>query len=169
MDNDRTRVILVAVDGSQNSILAAGVAARLVKMLHARLGLVHVLDVPPLNFWAGLDERMKQDIRAEAERLLTGVSQRIAEACELTPTFYIGEGPPVQEICRLASEDPGVLMVVAGRYGVASEKRSRLTQGHSGEISRRLVGQLPVPLLLVPPDIELAHICADFAGLMIQR
>jgi nucleotide-binding universal stress UspA family protein len=138
-------VILVAVDGSENSLVAAGVGARLATMLHARLGLVHVLDVPPLNFWVRVEDRMKEDIRAQAEQLLTDVSRRIAGACNLTPSFYIVEGSPDAELCRLGREQSDVLMLIAGRYGMASERRSRLARAHSGGLARKLVRQLPVP------------------------
>jgi nucleotide-binding universal stress UspA family protein len=85
-------VILAAVDGSENSLVAAGVGARLATMLHARLGLVHVLDVPPLNFWVRVEDRMKEDIRAQAEQLPTDVSRRIARACNLTPASTLSRG-----------------------------------------------------------------------------
>jgi nucleotide-binding universal stress UspA family protein len=165
MSNEDTREILVAVDGSRNSLLAAGVGARLGRMLRAHLGLVHVLDVPPLNFWARVEDRMKEDIRAEAETMLTKISRRIQGVCDLVVNFYIVEGPAEEELCRLANEHPGVLMVIAGRHGVASEKRSRLTLQHSGDLARKLASQLPVPLLVVPPDVDKLHICTDLGGL----
>jgi nucleotide-binding universal stress UspA family protein len=168
MSNEVAEVILVSVDGSQNSIVAAGVGARLGKMLRARLGLVHVLDVPPVNFWAGVENQMKEDIRADAERMLTDVSSRIAEACDITPSFYLVEGPPDEGICRLAKEDPSVLMVIAGRYGVSSEKRSRLAQRHAGDIAQKLAGRLTVPLLLIPPNIGVSHICPNLAEFIVQ-
>lgn len=163
MNSEPAGVILVAVDGSQNSLAAAGVAARLCKMLHAHLGLVHVLDVPPLNFWTGVENRMKEDIRAQAEQTLTEVSQRITAICDLVPNFYIVEGPPEEEICRLAREDSGVLMLVAGRHGIDTEKGSRLTRPHSGGLVSKLAKLSPVPLLLIPPDIGATHICPNLA------
>ena len=42
-----TRTILVAIDGSQNSMLAAGVGARMARMLNSHLGLIHVVDMLP--------------------------------------------------------------------------------------------------------------------------
>jgi nucleotide-binding universal stress UspA family protein len=168
MSNQDTRVILVAVDGSRNSLVAAGVGARLGRMLHANLGLVHVLDVPPLKFWARVEDRMKEDIRAQAESMLSKISRRIEGVCDLVPSFYIVEGSPEAELCRLANEQPGVLMVIVGRHGIASEKRSRLALTHSGDLTRKLASQLPVPLLVVPPDVDKLHICTDLAGLTEQ-
>jgi nucleotide-binding universal stress UspA family protein len=158
-------VILVAVDGSQSSMTAAGVGARLAKMLGSRLGLVHVLDVPPLNFWAGIEDRMKDDIRADAERMLSDTARRIADACGLAPSFYIVEGPPDEELCRLAREKSNVLMVIIGRGGIAAEKRLRLGRSQSGGLVAELVNRLPVPLLVIPPDIDALHICPHLGTL----
>lgn len=168
MSRESSSVILVAVDGSQNSLVAAATAARLAKMLHAHLGLVHVLDVPPLNFWSGVEDRMKEDIRAQAEQTLTDISHRISAFCDLIPNFYIVEGPPEEEICRLASEDPNVLMVVVGRHGVDTEKGSRLTRPTSGGIVNKLAKLSPVPLLLIPPDVDGARFCPNLDEFMAQ-
>jgi nucleotide-binding universal stress UspA family protein len=168
MSGDSTGVILVAVDGSRNSLVAAAAGARLANMLHAHLGLVHVLVVPPLNFWTGVENRMKEDIRAQAEQTLTDVSHRIASFCDLIPNFYIVEGPPEEEICRLAREDPNVLMIVVGRLGVDTEKGSRLTRPDSGGIVNKLAKLSPVPLLLIPPDVESARFCPNLAEFMSQ-
>jgi len=162
-------VVLVAVDGSENSILAAGVGARLARMLHARLGLLHVLDVPPLNFWAGVESRMKEDIRTQAEANLTAVAQRISRVCNLTPYFCIVEGLPDEEIARVAAEDPGTLMVIVGRNGIAAEKHSNLGMRHQiGGLTHKLARQLPVPLLVIPPDLHPSHICPSLAEAMLQ-
>jgi nucleotide-binding universal stress UspA family protein len=73
MGSESTDVILVAIDGSQNSLVAAGVGARMASSLGARLGLIHVLDVPALNFWVGVESRMKEEIRTQAEATLTRI------------------------------------------------------------------------------------------------
>jgi hypothetical protein len=56
-------------------------------------------------------------------------------------------------------------MLIAGRYGVASERRSPLARAHSGGLARKLVRQLPVPLLVIPPDIDEQHICPNLGPL----
>lgn len=163
MSKEPSGVILVAVDSSQNALVAAAVGARLANMLHAHLGLVHVLDVPPLNFWTGVENRMKEDIRAQAEQTLTDVSNRISAFCDLMPNFYIVEGPPEEEISRLAKEDPRVLMIVAGRRGIDSEKGSRLARPITGDVVNKLAKLSPVPLLLIPPEVDGSRICPNIS------
>jgi hypothetical protein len=80
-------------------------------------------------------------------------------ACDLTPSFYIVEGLSDVELCRLIQEQPDVLMIIAGRRGVASERHPRPPQAQSGDLVRNLANQLAVPLLVIPPDIDEQHIC----------
>lgn len=162
-------IILVAVDGSRSSMVAAGVGARLATMLGSHLGLVHVLEMPPLNLWTGLEDHMKEDLRADAERMLSDSAKRIAEVCGLPPSFHIVAGPPDEELCRLAKETSNVIMVIVGRDGVATEKRSRLARAQSGELVLKLVSRLPVPLLVIPPDIDVRHICPNLDTLASSR
>ncbi len=164
MVNADNGTILVAIDGSTNSLMAAGVGARMARLLNAHLGLIYVLDVPALSFWAGVETRMKEDIRRQAEATLTEISGKIGRICEVVPEFYIVEGLPEEEILRVVKEDPQVQMVVAGRRGVASEKKSQLRLRRvSGHLGAKLSELLPVPVLLVPPDVPESHICSAMA------
>ncbi|HCA26537.1 MAG TPA: universal stress protein [Betaproteobacteria bacterium] len=160
MTNTMTGTILVAIDGSQNSMLAAGYAARLAKTLGIHLGMIYVLDMPAISFWAGIEERMKGDVRAQAEKSLMEISARIGEICEVVPEFYIVDGIPEEEVVKAVNDDPQIMMVVTGRDGISTEKRSlpRLRRV-SGRFSSRLAEHLSVPLLVVPPDLATDHIC----------
>lgn len=159
-------LVLAAIDGSHNSIVAAGAAARLTRMLRGRLGLIHVLDVPPLNFWVGVETRMKEDIRAQAEATLIRISERVEAVCDVMPEYYIVEGLPESEIRRVVETEPAVVMVVAGRHGVDTERRAALGLGRSlGRLCEKLAAELPVPVLIVPPDGISADICPDLRDL----
>ena len=164
-----TRTILAAIDGSSNSYLAAGYAAALAYQLNAHLGLIHVLDMPAYSFWGGVEERFKNDIRAEAERTLTDITNRIREQCDVTPEFYLVEGAPENEINKIVSDNSEIAMVVLGRRGIAHEKRSHLGLGRaSGNLPIRLAERLPIPVVVVPPDMPASGICpalADFKTL----
>ena len=145
-------------------MLAAGVGARMAKLLGAHLGLIHVLGLPEQSFWGGVEARMKDEIRAEAERKLTEISDKMHEVCDILPEFFIVEGLPEDVIPKVVTDDPSIIMVIAGRQGVASEKHSHLrlrrTRGH---VTTKLTETLKVPLMVVPPDIPLSHICPAMA------
>jgi len=163
---EKTGTILVAIDGSRNSMLAAGVGARMARLLNTRLGLVHVLEMPALGFWVGVDTRMKDDVRDQAEKQLTEISEKMAAVCDVVPEFYILEGLPDVKIAQVANDDPEVIMVVAGRHGIATEKHSHLKlRRASGRLTNKLAEQLRMPLLVVPPDVPLSHICPVMADM----
>lgn len=163
-DNDSPGTVLVAIDSSHNSMLAAGVGARMAKLLGAHLGLIHVLGLPEQSFWGGVEARMKDEIRNEAERHLTELSEKMHEVCEILPEFFIVEGLPEDEILKVVTDDPTIIMVIAGKQGVASEKHShlRLRRGR-GHVTTRLMETLKVPLLVVAPDIHMSHLCPAMA------
>jgi len=163
---EKAGTVLVAIDGSHNSMMAAGVGARVARLIGAHLGLIHVLDLlPTQSFWGGLEARMKHDIREDAEQRLTEIAEKMATLCDILPEFFIAEGLPETEIQKLVESDPSILMVIAGRQGMASEKHSHLRLGRTtGHVSSKLTESLKVPVLIVPPDIPMSHICPAMAA-----
>ncbi len=160
MTKSANGTVLVAVDGSHNSIMAAGAGARLAQTLGMHVGLLHVLDVPVLSFWVGVEARLKDDIRAQAEATLTDISEKIRRTCNVVPEFYIVDGEPADEIEKVVRANPDVVMVVTGREGVGSEKKTELLRDRAGDhLGAKLADRLPVPVLLVPPDVSKSMIC----------
>ena len=159
IDTNDNGTILVAIDGSQSSYVAAGVAAQLARSLGAHLGMIHVLDAPMRGFWAGVEDRIQDDIRVQAESTLGAIADRIRESCSVMPEFYIVEGVPDEEIMKAVKEDPRIMMVVAGSQGLATESKSqlRLRQG-AGKLAAKLSDRLPVPR-----NIDVSHICSAMA------
>ncbi|MCE5360659.1 universal stress protein [Candidatus Igneacidithiobacillus taiwanensis] len=164
-------LVLAAVDGSQNALVAAGVAARFAKLLSGRLGLVTVLQVPrgPLGFGSGLfsgglRERLMEEARAEAEGTLQGVAERIHAACGLQmPEYFIATGVPEVEIPKIVASDPQIIMVVVGRQGFGTESKPRGLPHALGDLGAKLSMSLRVPVLTVPADALEGQICAGIA------
>lgn len=152
-------VILACVDGSQNSLLAAGVAARMASLTGAHLALVHVLDEPVMGYWGGLHDRMAEDVRKEAEATLAEVAQRVQRVCGVTPEVFIETGLPEDAIPRIAASEEGVMMVIVGRRGLDGEHHARLLNPRTGHVAAHLADHLSVPLLCVPPDVASSQIC----------
>lgn len=169
-------LILTAVDGSQNALVAAGVAAKFASLLSGRLGLVTVLQVPrvPLGFGSGLfsdglRDRLMEEARAEAEKTLQGVAERIHEACGLQmPEYFIATGIPEVEIPKIVVADPQIMMVVVGRQGFGTESKPRGLPHALGDLGAKLSLSLKVPVLTVPSDALDGHICAGIDKLRSQ-
>jgi nucleotide-binding universal stress UspA family protein len=152
--------VLVAIDGSRNSIMAAGVGSRMAQLLGMHVGLLNVLDVPVLSFWVGVEARLKDDIRVQAEAMLADISEKIRLSCDVEPKFYIADGEPADEIRKVVRAHPEIIMVVTGRDGVGSEKKTELLRDRAGDhLGAKLADMLPVPVLVVPPDVSRSMIC----------
>lgn len=166
-------LILAAVDGSQNALVAAGAAARFASLLSGHLGLVTVLQVPrsPMGFGSGvfsegLRDRLLEDARAEAEKNLQGVAERIHEACGLgMPEYFIAVGAPEVEIPKIVAANEGVIMVVVGRQGFGTEGKPRGLPHALGNLGAKLSLSLKVPVLTVPADALEGQICPGIENL----
>lgn len=159
------QTILAAVDGSKNSSLAAGVAVRLARHLNAHLGLIHVLDTPTFSFWVGVEERMRAEVRAQAEATLGKIAERIHESCGIIPEFYIVEGLPEEKIPEALERNKDIMMVVIGSHGIGAESKARLPSLKLGHLADRLSSVLTVPLLVVPPNTAESFICPGIADI----
>ncbi len=160
-------VILAAIDGSQNSLLAAGLAARLASLLGTHLGLIHVLDEPVVGFWGGLAARMKSDIRQQAEATLTTFAQKVTASCGVVPEFFIEDGLPEDVIPLVVEARAGAMMLVLGRIGLDGERRAHLRQRTIGHVTDKLLHHLDIPVLIVPADIDPSQIC-EAAGALLS-
>ncbi|MBU2758950.1 universal stress protein [Acidithiobacillus sulfurivorans] len=161
-------VLLTAIDGSQNALLAAAVAARFSRLLGARLGLVTSLHVAndPLGFGGGLfsrdlTDRLLAEARLEAESNLRAVAERIEEHCDIgLPEYFLLEGDPEQEIPHLVQSLPETIMVVVGQRGFGTESKPRGLPHLLGGLGAKLSLALAVPVLLVPPDTNIDQLCS---------
>jgi nucleotide-binding universal stress UspA family protein len=170
-------VILAAVDGSQNALIAAGVAARFAQLLGGRLGLVTALQVPsvPLGFGSGLfsgdlKQKLLEDARAEAEENLSGVAARIQEGCGLAlPEYFIVQGSPEIEIPKIVAADERIIMVVVGQHGFGTESKPRGLPHALGGLGAKLSLALRIPVLLVPADAAEGQICGGILDLRLGK
>ncbi|WP_414039780.1 universal stress protein [Acidithiobacillus sp. M4-SHS-6] len=161
------QVILTAIDGSQNALVAAAVAACFSRLLGMHLGLVTALHMAsdPLGFGGGLFDlthRLLAEARQEAECNLRAVAERIATHCGIRlPEYFLLEGAPEQEIPRLVQSDPEISMVVLGQRGFGTESKPKGLPHLLGGLGAKLSMTLSVPVLLVPPDTNPDLLCAS--------
>lgn len=140
--------ILVAVDGSAPSSHALAEAVRLAAALHARVRLIHVIDIRSL-YWGGAGvadaEAIEQSWSDEGRRILAdGESAARAAGIEVDTVLRETEGGRIADaIVAEAGAWPADLIVAGthGRHGI----------GHLlvGSVADGIARSAPVPLLLV--------------------
>ncbi|HKX74245.1 MAG TPA: universal stress protein [Acidimicrobiia bacterium] len=141
------RVIVAAVDGSEQSDRAASLAASLARAHRARLILMTVVR-PPEGWWGVTGEPPTPAALSEAlvtgqERILDDVEAKV----DLTGVEYstVEElGDPTSSIMALCERE-GAHLLVVGRRGAGLVERMVI-----GSVADRLAHHAPCPLLIVP-------------------
>lgn len=117
--------IVVAYDGSENSLKALDKAIEIAKCNDAQLyvvGVVRMFEFGAIDYISPqeIEEYEKQEISKE-ERYLKEAIQKISQA-GLSGIYKVMEGDPAEEIMTYADEI-GSDLIVVGRRGVGGFKR----------------------------------------------
>jgi len=131
--------VLVAVDGSESSNVAADHAFELQKSYGSKVQVLSVADVPDHLY--GLDPSVAQGMIDIARRNLEDVSKRIANIGE-NAEMVLREGEPAKIIAEIA-EKTHVGMIIVGSHG-----RTRLRRLLMGSVTERVIGLAPCPILV---------------------
>jgi nucleotide-binding universal stress UspA family protein len=151
-----TRPILLATDGSPSAGEAQRQAFDLAKLTRAPLLVVSVshATLPAVGYSAyGYSEIVTELNHAEHVRLdaLLATTAAAAAADGIDCTTLSGDGPIVEEICRVAGEHRAQLIVV-GSHGWGAARRFL-----SGSVSTGLVHSAPCPVLVVRGSDDAHH------------
>jgi nucleotide-binding universal stress UspA family protein len=147
VENWRPGVVIVGVDGSDQSLRAAQVAAAIARSVGGRLHVVTVVR-PPEGWWGvvgspppaeALSASMAHAQRSVLDRTLDRLT---TEGIEVTSAEEIGD--PASSLTSLA-DDMGADLLVVGRRGAGIVERLIL-----GSVADRVAHDAPCPVLIVP-------------------
>ena len=141
------KVVVVGVDGSEQSKHAAAVAADLVRCHEARLHVVTVVR-PPEGWWGivgspppadSIASSMSEAQRGILDLTIEGID---LEGIEWSASEEIGEpASALSDVCRELEAD----VLVVGRRGAGLVERLVM-----GSVADRLAHYAPCPVLIVP-------------------
>ena len=137
--------VLVPIDFSTTADRALEYAIALGQQLHARLTLLHVLDLTPVtmeDMTAGVVATYLDDLEIDARHLLQESRERVQRA-GLQGESLLVQGTPTQTIVDTASEQ-GVDLIIMGTHG-----RTGLAHVFLGSVAEHVVRQGPCPVLVV--------------------
>lgn len=139
--------ILVPVDGSKPSMLAARKAAELAKEFGSVVTAVYVVDPYPFtgvgaDFAYGQSQYLSA-ATAEANAALDEV-KAIMEEAGVTVTTVVGEGHAVHDGIVRVMESAGADLIVMGSQG-----RRGLEKLMLGSVTQRVLGAVRIPVLVV--------------------
>lgn len=143
-------VYLVAADESPEFDVALRYAERLAVAGRGRLAVLQVLRAEDFQHWGAIEERIRSELRTQAELFLWNVARRVNESSGLLPVLDIAEGNPAESLIEAINADQAIRMLVLGAQTGA---------GGPGPLVSYFTGKglarLRVPVLVVPGHLEL--------------
>ncbi len=140
------RKFLVVIDESDEAGRAVTFAAHRVKRTGGTVVLLSVLETQDFSQFIGVEQVMRAEARAAAERALDAQCARIAELGDIRTETVIREGELVSEIEGLLADDPDIAILVLA----AADSPQGPGPLVSTFTSRAAQTRLPVIVTIVP-------------------
>ena len=142
-------IYLAIASESEEGQKALRYAARMAQAHRGHLGIVHVLHVDDFQHWSNVEEMMKQELRAEAEKFIWTLAKTMHELTDHIPVLYIEEGQRDDVLVDIINDDPAIRMLVLGG-GTGGAGPGPLVSHFTG----KGLSRLRVPVVVVPGHLE---------------
>jgi nucleotide-binding universal stress UspA family protein len=141
----RDRIFLCVVDASPELRVAIRYACRRAKYTGGRVALLYVMEPADFQHWMAVEEKMREERREEAERVLHEHAAHVNDLLGAMPSLYVREGQARDVIEALVREEPRISVLV---LGASAEKKGPgpLVSSLAGKLS----GKFPIPITVVP-------------------
>ena len=149
------RLFLVVVDATEEMKVALRFACQRAKNTGGRVALFYVMEPADFQHWMAVGEKMREERREEAERILHDLASDVNDITGSMPVLYVREGSPVDELEKLINEEPNIRILVLGA-GTSKKGPGPLVTSLAGKFS----GQFPVPITVVPGNLTLEQVDA---------
>jgi len=139
------RVFLCVVDNTEECRNGIYFAACRARRTGGRLALLYIMEPAEFQHWMSVEEKMREEARAEAEGFLQKYSSEVQEWTGELPSLYVREGKPAETILALIEEEPRISILVLGA-GTDKKGPGPLVSSIGGKMS----GKFPIPITIVP-------------------
>ena len=139
------RIFLVVVDATEEMRVALRFACRRAQRTGGRLALLFVMEPADFQHFMAVEEKMREERRAEAERALQVHAAEVNALTGTMPVLHVREGDPINVIETLIEEEPGIAILVLGA-GTGKKGPGPLVSSLAGNLS----GKFPIPITVVP-------------------
>jgi nucleotide-binding universal stress UspA family protein len=140
---------LVVVDESEEMRAALRFASKRARNTGGQVALLHVIEPPEFQHFAGIGRLMSQEAYAKAEESLHRLAAEVNSTTGHFPMLYIREGDAAEELLGLINEEPCISVLVLAA-GTGPEGPGPLVSGVSGKLSNKL----RVPVTIVPGHLS---------------
>lgn len=145
---------LVVADGSAEFLVAELYAAGLAKAHGAHPAIVRVIEPQDFMHWGGIENKMKAEMREEAERAVWEAARTMGEMTGVIPSIYIEEGEKAAVLEKIISGDSEIRMLILAGDTSGSNPGPLTSYFTSKGLAKLRVPVLIIPSHLSPEDIE---------------
>ncbi len=139
---------LVGVDARQESWTALRLACMKARTRGGSVDVLHVLTPGDFQSLGAVADRMREERKAEGEKLLAQLANEAATIYGIAPRTLLKEGEIGEVIIETAKSDPDIITVV---IGIAQQNASRGSL--AAWLAGQLGGKLLTPMLMVPGNL----------------
>lgn len=147
-DDGHDRIFLCVVDASDEMRIALRFASRRANHTGGRVALLYVIEPADFQHWMSVEEKMREERREEAERVLQNLAAQVVDVAGAMPVLYVREGSHSDVILKLIEEEPRISILVLGA-GTGKKGPGPLVSSLAGKLS----GKFPVPITVVPGNL----------------
>jgi hypothetical protein len=147
-DPSADRIFLCVVDSTAEVRVAIRFASRRAWRTGGRVAMLYVIEPADFQHWMSVEEKMREERREEAERVLQDRSSEVYDICGAMPSLYVREGSPADAIQELIEEEPRIAILVLGA-GTGKKGPGPLVSSIAGKLS----GKFPIPITVVPGNL----------------
>ena len=148
----RNRIYLIVADDTEEFDNALRYACKAATANGTQIGVLYVIPEGLFVNWGNLEERMKEDRRKEAEKILGSIADRIKMICGLSASLYIGEGKASDAVIKTIQDNPNISNLFLGGSTKGGGPGPLVTYFCGKGLSK-----LPVPLTVIPDHIRLGE------------
>ncbi len=139
-------VYLLVADESSEFEAALRRVAYMARKNKGHVAILYVIEEENYMHWRFIEQRIESDKRAEAEKNLWDIAQRLYDIAGIIPAFYIKEGKTRQQVVEVINTDKTLRALV---LGAASSSTNPLISYFTG----KGLSHLRVPLVVVPDSM----------------
>ena len=149
IDPSNDRIFLCVIDSTEEVRVAIRFASRHASRTGGRVALLYVMEPAEFQHWMSVEEKMREERRDEAERVLQQHASEVHDICTVMPALYVREGSPADAIQELIKEEPRIAILVLGA-GTSKKGPGPLVSSIAGKLS----GKFPIPITVVPGNLN---------------
>lgn len=148
MDRNKN-VFLIVADETTEFEHALQYGAHAAKANGAALGILFIMDNVDFTHWGGVEDRIQQELRQEAEQFLLKVATRLQDTQQQIAGFYLEQGSKIDAVSKTLENNKEITKLILGANSHSSDP-GQLVSYFAG----KGVPNLSVPLTIVPDHLD---------------